>query len=273
MIVAKQLPVRTVWTSTGQWKLSSGRTLATSSLLSPCCTRNDQIDVKWVGCPNSDMCQSQAAQQEEYEDLLYDYDCIPVFLQPPLSTTRFYDGFCKSRAVAAAALRHAQGATSTSGRCGTTTGRPTQPPTRLYASVVTHAVETPTDMIWIQNYHLLLLPSFLRTKLPRAKIGLFIHTPFPSSDVFRVLPTRQNILSSMLATDLIGFHTFDYARHFLSAASSASWTSTSRRWPAERWASSTTAASCPYSYRTWASTAESSRRTANQSRRRGSGGR
>ena len=68
----------------------------------------------------------------------------------------------------------------------------------------------------VHNYHLLLLPSFLRTKLPRAKIGLFIHTPFPSSDVFRVLPTRQNILSSIMAADLLGFHTFDYARHFLS---------------------------------------------------------
>ena len=124
----------------------------------------------------------------------------------------------------------------------------------LFASVVSHCVDTPTDTIFIHNYHLLLLPSFLRTKLPRAKIGLFIHTvrrtrqntaldsgectthvsglllthvfgscdyalslqPFPSSDVFRVLPTRQNILSSIMAADLLGFHTFDYARHFLS---------------------------------------------------------
>ena len=86
----------------------------------------------------------------------------------------------------------------------------------LFASVVSHCVDSPTDTIFIHNYHLLLLPSFLRTKLPRAKIGLFIHTPFPSSDVFRVLPTRQNILSSIMAADLLGFHTFDYARHFLS---------------------------------------------------------
>jgi trehalose 6-phosphate synthase/phosphatase len=88
----------------------------------------------------------------------------------------------------------------------------------LFASVVSHCLDSPTDTIWVHNYHLLLLPSFLRTKLPRAKIGLFIHTPFPSSDVFRVLPTRQNILSSMMASDLLGFHTFDYARHFLSCA-------------------------------------------------------
>jgi trehalose 6-phosphate synthase/phosphatase len=73
----------------------------------------------------------------------------------------------------------------------------------MYASVVSHCVDSPTDTIWVHNYHLLLLPSFLRTKLPRAKIGLFIHTPFPSSDVFRVLPTRQNILSSIMAADLV----------------------------------------------------------------------
>src|SRR4051812_5092563 len=56
----------------------------------------------------------------------------------------------------------------------------------------------------------------IRVRMPRAKIGLFIHTPFPSSDVFRSLPSRREILESIMEVDLLGFHTFDYARHFLS---------------------------------------------------------
>jgi trehalose 6-phosphate synthase/phosphatase len=60
------------------------------------------------------------------------------------------------------------------------------------------------------------VPSFLRTKLPRAKIGLFIHTPFPSSDILRLLPAREPLLRGMMCADLLGFHTFDYGRHFLS---------------------------------------------------------
>src|SRR3954463_7117727 len=73
--------------------------------------------------------------------------------------------------------------------------------------------QNPNASVWIHNYHLLCLPSYIRALRPRAKIGLFIHTPFPSSDIFRVLPTRASLLSSMMCVDLIGFHTFDYARH------------------------------------------------------------
>jgi trehalose 6-phosphate synthase/phosphatase len=72
-------------------------------------------------------------------------------------------------------------------------------------------------MVWIHNYHLFLLPSVLRTKATRAKIGIFIHTPFPSSDVFRMLPEARTILRGILGADLVGFHTFDFARHFLSS--------------------------------------------------------
>lgn len=51
------------------------------------------------------------------------------------------------------------------------------------------------------------------------KIGFFLHTPFPSSEVYRVLPLRKHLLSGILASDLVGFHTLDYARHFMTAAS------------------------------------------------------
>lgn len=74
-----------------------------------------------------------------------------------------------------------------------------------------------TDTIWVHDYHLLLLPKLLRDRLPEANIGFFLHIPFPSSEVFRLLPWREEILEGMLGADLIGFHTYDYARHFLTS--------------------------------------------------------
>lgn len=71
------------------------------------------------------------------------------------------------------------------------------------------------DTIWIQDYHLMLLPELLRKKLPNAKIGFFLHIPFPSSELFRLLPWRETLLKGLLGADLIGFHTYDYVRHFL----------------------------------------------------------
>ena len=65
----------------------------------------------------------------------------------------------------------------------------------------------------------MVLPSFLRKRFHRVKVGFFLHSPFPSSEIYRTLPVRDEILKSLLNSDLIGFHTFDYARHFLSSCS------------------------------------------------------
>jgi len=73
------------------------------------------------------------------------------------------------------------------------------------------------DSIWIHDYQLLLLPKYLKEDFPDAKIGFFLHIPFPSYEIFRLLPWRKEILHGMLGADLIGFHTYDYARHFVSS--------------------------------------------------------
>ncbi|WP_293299667.1 bifunctional alpha,alpha-trehalose-phosphate synthase (UDP-forming)/trehalose-phosphatase [Pedobacter sp. UBA4863] len=75
------------------------------------------------------------------------------------------------------------------------------------------------DKIWIQDYQLLLLPSLLRAQLPEATIGFFQHIPFPSFEIFRLIPWRDKLIDGILGADLIGFHTYDDVRHFLSAAS------------------------------------------------------
>lgn len=75
------------------------------------------------------------------------------------------------------------------------------------------------DTIWVHDYHLLLVPGMVREKLPDAKIGFFLHTAFPSSEVFRCLSTRKELLNGMLGANLIGFQTEEYASHFLQTCS------------------------------------------------------
>jgi trehalose 6-phosphate synthase/phosphatase len=75
----------------------------------------------------------------------------------------------------------------------------------------------PDDKIWIHDYQLMLLPGLLRAKHPNAHIGFFLHIPFPSFELMRLLPWRQELLNGLLGADLIGFHEYDYVRHFLSS--------------------------------------------------------
>ncbi|WAR61527.1 hypothetical protein PtB15_12B215 [Puccinia triticina] len=79
------------------------------------------------------------------------------------------------------------------------------------------SVYQPGDLIWIQDYHLLLVPRMLRKMLPKCHVGLFLHSPFPSSEFFRCLPRREEILDGMLGADLLCFQTYSYGRHFISA--------------------------------------------------------
>jgi trehalose 6-phosphate synthase/phosphatase len=78
-------------------------------------------------------------------------------------------------------------------------------------------VATNRDILWIQDYHLMLLPMMVREHLPSIRIGFFLHIPFPSYELFRTLENREEILNGLLGSDLVGFHTFNYMRHFISA--------------------------------------------------------
>ncbi len=72
----------------------------------------------------------------------------------------------------------------------------------------------PGDRIWVHDYHLMLLPSLLRERLPGAAIGFFLHIPFPSSDIFSILPRGEELLRGLLGADLISFHTHLHLQHF-----------------------------------------------------------
>lgn len=92
---------------------------------------------------------------------------------------------------------------------------------RIFAQKIAQDINN-GDTVWIHDYHFMLLPRMLREETvakPDIKIGFFLHTPFPSSEIYRMLPVRTQILEGVLEADLIGFHTFDYARHFISSCS------------------------------------------------------
>ncbi len=87
---------------------------------------------------------------------------------------------------------------------------------KLFFKRVKDLIE-PEDDIWIHDYQLMLLPRLIKDKFPDNRVGFFLHIPFPSFEVFRLLPWRDEILQGLLGADLIGFHTYDYVRHFLSS--------------------------------------------------------
>jgi trehalose 6-phosphate synthase/phosphatase len=90
---------------------------------------------------------------------------------------------------------------------------------KIFADKVMEVISPDDDYVWIHDYHLMVLPTFLRKRFNKVRLGYFLHTPFPSSEIYRTLPMRDEILRALLNADLIGFHTFDYARHFLSCCS------------------------------------------------------
>ena len=87
---------------------------------------------------------------------------------------------------------------------------------RLFAEeVVRHHRDG--DTIWVHDYQLCLVPGMVRERIPGARIGFFLHIPFPSSEIVQALPWRQELLQGLLGADLIGLHTHSYVRHFANA--------------------------------------------------------
>ena len=78
----------------------------------------------------------------------------------------------------------------------------------------------PCDVIWVHDYQLMMVPDMLRRVLPEATIGFFLHIPFPSYEIFRLLPTewKKQLLQGVMGADLIGFHTHGYVQHFIQSA-------------------------------------------------------
>ena len=89
---------------------------------------------------------------------------------------------------------------------------------QIFADHLTKIIK-PGDTIWIHDYQLFLLPQLLREKHPEATIAFFLHIPFPSYEIFRLLhkPWKEKIIRGILGADLVGFHTHEYVQHFLKS--------------------------------------------------------
>lgn len=90
---------------------------------------------------------------------------------------------------------------------------------KIFAQYTLKELEKEDALVWVHDYHLMLLPSMIRNMAPDAKIGFFLHIPFPPPEIFSYLPWRVEVLEGLLGADLIGFHTYEYTINFLRSLS------------------------------------------------------
>ncbi|XWS18539.1 hypothetical protein CRYUN_Cryun32bG0053500 [Craigia yunnanensis] len=175
----------------------------------------EEMVVLYVGSLKVDV---DPNEQEDVSQLLLDrFNCVPAFL-PPDILTKFYHGFCKQHLWP---LFHYMLPFSANhgGRFDRSLWEAYVAANKIFSQRVIEVINPEDDYVWIHDYHLMVLPTFLRRMFNRLRMGFFLHSPFPSSEIYRTLPVREEILKALLNSDLIGFHTFDYARHFLSCCS------------------------------------------------------
>ncbi|KAL2475175.1 hypothetical protein Adt_35911 [Abeliophyllum distichum] len=175
----------------------------------------DEMEVIYVGSLRVEV---DSSEQDDVAQLLLDrFKCVPAFL-PPDILSKYYHGFCKQHLWP---LFHYMLPFSAShgNRYDRSWWEAYVAANKIFSQKVIEVINPDDDYVWIHDYHLMVLPTFLRRRFNRLRMGFFLHSPFPSSEIYRTLPVREEILKALLNSDLIGFHTFDYARHFLSCCS------------------------------------------------------
>lgn len=163
----------------------------------------------WIGWPGISSDDLSAKEKKIVTERLAEFNCVPVFLTKD-QVRNFYEGYANDTlwplfhyfeilAQYKDEYWHAYQAVN-----------------KLFSdAILASASEKAT--IWIHDYHLMLVPKQLRDTLPKSSIGFFLHIPFPSFEIFRLSPNRKELLEGLLGADLVGFHTYSYARHFISS--------------------------------------------------------
>jgi len=200
IIVSNRLPVK-ITDKNGKYTLSpSEGGLATG--LGSVYKKGDNI---WIGWPGIEVPEER---QEEVTKLLAPQNLVPVFLTQD-EINLYYEGFSNEvlwpvfhYLVTYAHFEQEYWESYKSVNA------------KFQAVVATRLNEG--DTVWVHDYQLLLLPGMIREVEPHVTIGFFQHIPFPSYEIFRLIPWREELLNGIVGADLIGFHTFDDVRHFLS---------------------------------------------------------
>lgn len=154
-------------------------------------------------------------EQEKVEKALRELNCTPVFL-PESVASNFYEGMCKKTLWP---LLHYVMPLEGSHRFKRTDWQSYVAANRQFVDAVVQEVDADRDLVLVNDYHLFPLPTLLRKHFNAICCGFFLHSPFPSSELLRAFPMREAILRGMLNADVVGFHVYDYARHFLSCCS------------------------------------------------------
>ncbi|KAH6818563.1 trehalose phosphatase/synthase 11 [Perilla frutescens var. frutescens] len=173
------------------------------------------VEVVYVGCLAVEIDPSD--QEEVAQSLFEKFRCVPTFLSADL-INKYYHGFCKHYLWPL--FHYMLPMSPNSGvRFDKAMWQAYVSANKIFADKVMEVINPDEDSVWVHDYHLMVLPTFLRKRYHRVKLGFFLHNLFPSSEIYRTLPVREEILRALLNCDLIGFQTFDYARHFLSCCS------------------------------------------------------
>lgn len=163
----------------------------------------------WVGWPGIDTDVLTDAERQAITEKLLEQDCYPIFLNNE-DVDLYYEGYSNDTIwplfhYFQSVARYSDGYWEAYQRVNA-----------QFAAAVSD-VSHENARIWVQDYHLMLLPALLREKLTEATIGFFMHIPFPSFEIFRLLPQRKEILHGLLGADIVGFHVYDYAHYFLES--------------------------------------------------------
>ncbi len=168
----------------------------------------ERPDFLWMGWPGASIPPEHEAAVRAYGE---QFKSAPIFL-PEESMDRFYLGFCNKTIwplfhYFPTLTQHEE-----------EYWQEYQNVNRVFGEAVVKALQ-PDDLLWIHDYHLMLLPKLVREKFPDMPIGFFLHIPFPSWEIFRMLPRawREGIIEGLLGSSLIGFHTHDFVRYFLTS--------------------------------------------------------
>jgi trehalose 6-phosphate synthase len=209
LLVSNRLPITIKRSDEGKYDMS----MSSGGLVSGLSGLSKTTTFQWYGWPGLEVPEDETeglnAQLKEK------YNAVPVMLDDELAD-RHYNGF--SNEIMWPLFHYHPGEITFDESAWDAYTEAN----RLFAKAVAKDVQD-NDMVWVHDYHLMLMPAMLREELgntkKNVKIGFFLHTPFPSSEIYRILPVRNEILLGVLHCDLIGFHTYDYARHFLSSCS------------------------------------------------------
>ncbi|MHC4624592.1 MAG: bifunctional alpha,alpha-trehalose-phosphate synthase (UDP-forming)/trehalose-phosphatase [Planctomycetota bacterium] len=205
LVVANRLPVTVrKWSDELSFSSSPGG-LATG--LSALSKSHQQV---WIGWPGLVSEKLDTKDRTKITEMLTEQSCHPVFLSAK-QVENYYQGFANKTIWPL--FHYFPLHTVYENRFWRTYRQVNE----LFCSEVAK-IAKPGDCIWIHDYHLMLLPQLIRQEIPEVEVGFFLHIPFPSFELFRLLPWREEILTGLLGADVVGFHTYDYVRHFLSSA-------------------------------------------------------